>query len=67
VTSTGTCPSEAMAGHVLRWLGDAEAYEGLVGELTRLRDRVAEPGACDRAARAVLDVAGGARVLRRAA
>jgi lipid-A-disaccharide synthase len=54
VTSTGTCPAEGMAEHVLRWLGDAEAYEGLVDELTQLRDRVAVPGACERAARSVL-------------
>jgi lipid-A-disaccharide synthase len=58
LTSTGTCPAEGMAAHVLRWLGDAEAYEGVVGELTRLRERVAEPGACERAARWVLEVAG---------
>ena len=57
LTSTGACPAEGMAEHILRWLNDAEAYEGLIGELTRLREQVAEPGACERAARCVLEVA----------
>jgi lipid-A-disaccharide synthase len=48
------CPAETMAAHVLRWLNDRSAYEALCGELAALRDRVAEPGACDRAAESVL-------------
>ena len=56
---TARCPAEGMAGHVLRWLDDRHAYEALCGELAALRDRVAEPGACDRAAAAVLDVLDG--------
>jgi lipid-A-disaccharide synthase len=48
------CPAEAMAAHVLRWLNDRAAYEALCGELAALRERVAVPGACDRAAEAVL-------------
>jgi lipid-A-disaccharide synthase len=48
------CPAEPMASHVLRWLDDPSAYQELCGKLTELRDRVAEPGACDRAAAAVL-------------
>jgi hypothetical protein len=42
---------------VLRWLDDRAAYEALCGELAALRERVAVPGACDRAAAAVLDLA----------
>ncbi|HTU21557.1 MAG TPA: lipid-A-disaccharide synthetase, partial [Gemmataceae bacterium] len=49
-----SCPAEAMADHALRWLNDREAYEALCGELAVLRERVAAPGACDRAAEAVL-------------
>jgi lipid-A-disaccharide synthase len=48
------CPAETMAAHTLRWLNDRSAYESLCGELAALRDRVAEPGACERAAEAVL-------------
>jgi len=48
------CPAETMAAHVLRWLNDRSAYEALCGALATLRERVAEPGACDRAAEAVL-------------
>jgi lipid-A-disaccharide synthase len=44
------CEAEAMAEHVQRWLGDPEAYARLTSELAALRDRVAEPGACARAA-----------------
>ena len=49
-----SCPAEALADHALRWLNDRSAYEALCGELTALRERVAVPGACDRAAEAVL-------------
>lgn len=48
------CPAEALSGHVLHWLNDRSAYESLCGELAALRERVAVPGACDRAAEAVL-------------
>jgi lipid-A-disaccharide synthase len=51
------CDAAAMAGHVLHWLADRPAYDALRAELAALRDRVAEPGACDRAARQVLEVA----------
>jgi lipid-A-disaccharide synthase len=55
--------SAAMAGHVLRWLNDPPARTAAVARLQALRDRVAVPGACDRAA-AVLT---GPRPARRAA
>jgi lipid-A-disaccharide synthase len=48
------CPAEALADHALRWLNDRSAYEALCGELAVLRERVAAPGACERAAEAVL-------------
>jgi lipid-A-disaccharide synthase len=50
------CPAKSMAAHVLRWLNDRAAYEELCGELAVLLDRVAEPGACERAAAAVLQL-----------
>jgi lipid-A-disaccharide synthase len=54
---TWRCEAEAMAAHVLHWLEDRTAYEALCGELAALRGRVAEPGAIERAAGHVLDVA----------
>jgi lipid-A-disaccharide synthase len=55
--SFGTrCEAEVLAGHVLHWLEDRTSYEWLCGELAALRQRVAEPGACERAADAVLDL-----------
>jgi lipid-A-disaccharide synthase len=51
---TTGCPAEQMAGHVLGWLDDPRAYQALRGELAQVRDRVAAPGACDRAAAEVL-------------
>jgi len=45
-----------MADHVLHWLEDASAHATLRGELDVLRRQVGEPGACARAARAVLDL-----------
>lgn len=51
---------ELLAAEVLRWLEDRGAYEALCGELAALRREVAVPGACERAAAAVLSLAGGA-------
>jgi lipid-A-disaccharide synthase len=51
---TTGCPAEQMAGHILHWLDHPHAYQGLRGELANLRDCVAVPGACDRAAAEVL-------------
>jgi lipid-A-disaccharide synthase len=59
--------SAMMAGHILHWLNDREAYEGVCGELKALRQRVAEPGACERAARRIVEVVGGGVPKRRAA
>ncbi len=42
--------SDRIAGHVLGWLNDPASRLALVGRVAALRDRVAVPGACDRAA-----------------
>ena len=53
---TDRCEAAGIAGHVLRWLDDPAAYAELCGRLDVLRRGVAEPGACERAARYVLEV-----------
>ncbi len=45
----------AVAATVRRWLDDPAAEAGLVRELTDLRRRVAEPGACARAAALIIE------------
>src|SRR5262249_9498272 len=52
---TDRCEGEAIAGHLLRWLEDPEAYQAVCDELAALRQRVATPGACARAAAAILE------------
>jgi lipid-A-disaccharide synthase len=49
------CAAEPISRHVLGWLNDSEAYEALRNQLVALRQRVAQPGACDRAAQFVLE------------
>ncbi len=61
------CVAPQMAEHVVGWLQDRRAHEALRAELVALRDRVAEPGACRRAAEAVLEVAQGPCQLPRVA
>lgn len=61
---TDHCEAEAMATHVLRWLDDPVLLARVREELRGIRDQVAEPGACERAARCVLDTLGTARSLR---
>jgi lipid-A-disaccharide synthase len=46
----------AVGGHIVDWLGDAAKYQQVCAELTALRQRVATPGACERAAAFVLAV-----------
>jgi lipid-A-disaccharide synthase len=48
------CEAERAAGHVLRWLSDEAAYRTACDELAVLRDCVAKPGACERAAEVIL-------------
>jgi lipid-A-disaccharide synthase len=50
------CESEAMAGHVLRWLANEAEYQRVCDELAVLREQIAEPGACGRAAKCVLEM-----------
>ena len=52
--ATDRCESAAVAEHVLSWLNDPAKYAALCQELTALRDRVAEPGACERAAQYIV-------------
>jgi lipid-A-disaccharide synthase len=53
---THRCQGEALAEHILHWLNDRTAYELLRGDLSALREKVAKPGACERAADCVLQV-----------
>jgi lipid-A-disaccharide synthase len=48
-------PAEQMAEHALRWLNDPSAAAELRQRLLALRQRVGEPGACERAARFIID------------
>jgi lipid-A-disaccharide synthase len=59
--------SEAVAAHVLRWLDDGASYQALVDELTALKARVAQPGACTRTAEYILRTAAGPATARRVA
>jgi lipid-A-disaccharide synthase len=51
---TDRCEAEPISEHILRWLNEPAAYTELCGELQTLRDGVAAPGACERAAKVVL-------------
>jgi len=55
---TDHCEAAAIAGHVLHWLENPQAYAAIRDELSALRRSVAEPGACDRAALALQSVLG---------
>jgi lipid-A-disaccharide synthase len=48
-------PSGEMASHLLRWLSNPAEHAAAVAKLRGLRAKVAEPGACERAARYVVD------------
>jgi lipid-A-disaccharide synthase len=52
------CEAETAAGHVLHWLADEAAYRTVCKELACLRERVAKPGACERAAEVILKTEG---------
>ncbi len=51
---TDHCVAEGVSGHILRWLDDPAAYAETCRQLASLREQVALPGACDRAAQFVL-------------
>ena len=53
---TDRCKAEAMAGRILNWLNDPNAYKEICGQLVALRERVARPGACARTADFILEV-----------
>ncbi len=57
---TDRCESAAIAGRLLSWLRDPVQYGQVCDELKVLREQVARPGACARAARYVLDTLAGA-------
>jgi lipid-A-disaccharide synthase len=59
---TDRCEAEPISRHILRWLNEPEVYEKSCQELAELKRRVAEPGACERAARFILS-----KLLRRSA
>ena len=52
---------DALAGPIISWLRHPETRETVVAELRELRDVVAVPGACDRAAKFLLDDLAGAK------
>jgi lipid-A-disaccharide synthase len=51
---TDRCEAGAIGEHVLGWLNDQARYRATCGDLADLRQRVAQPGACERAAALVL-------------
>lgn len=55
------CLAPQLAGDILRWLDNPAEYDCLRRQLADLKARVVEPGACARAAEAVLALAEGAK------
>ncbi len=49
------CEAEGIANYLVRWLNDPAEYAAVTDKLAALRGRVAEAGACERAARFVLE------------
>lgn len=62
--ATARDESDRIAGHVLVWLNDPRQRDAAIARLVALRNRVAVPGACERAANFLL---GEIATLRRAA
>jgi lipid-A-disaccharide synthase len=56
------CVAHQLAGHVLHWLAEPEAYKELCAQLAELKLTVAIPGACERAADAILELVRGRHV-----
>jgi lipid-A-disaccharide synthase len=52
---TDRCDAEAISRHILHWLNDSAAYNAVRAELSALRAQMAQPGACKRAARYILE------------
>jgi lipid-A-disaccharide synthase len=59
--------TDRVAGYIIDWLNDPAKRAEAVGKLVSLRDRVAVPGACERAAEFLLDSLAGGNRERRAA
>ena len=57
------CEAAGIAQAILRWLDDDDAYAGTYRELLALREQVARPGACERAARRIIEMVEGRRLL----
>lgn len=53
------CEAAVVSDAILHWLNDAKAYAGVCRELLALREQTAQPGACGRAARRIMDVLDG--------
>ena len=64
--ATSRDESDRVAPHVVGWLTDAARRAAAVGRLEALRDRVAVPGACDRAAEFLIAEVAGRRARRAA-
>jgi lipid-A-disaccharide synthase len=64
---TSHCKAEGLARHIVHWLEEPAAHEAVRRELVALRERVAEPGACERAAAFTLEVMQGTGRGRQAA
>ncbi len=63
---TVDCPAEDISKQIVNWLNDRQAYQEVCDQLTELRERVAIPGACERAADEVVKVLRGMGKPRRA-
>ena len=55
------CEAAGVSAALLRWLDDEKAYAQTCGELLALREQVAQPGACARAAQRIVEIVGGER------
>jgi lipid-A-disaccharide synthase len=56
--ATAKCEAAAVSAAMLHWLNDERAYAEVCRELLALRERVARPGACERAARRIVELSG---------
>ena len=54
--ATAKCEAAGVSAAMLRWLNDERAYADACRELLALRERVARPGACGRAAQRIVDL-----------
>lgn len=64
---TMKCESVSVSREILHWLDDEKGYAGVCKELQALREQVAMPGACERAALRIVDAINEKKVLPKAA